>query len=271
MTRIDLNKTTDNLVLIDNIWYSKSKSMISYPDDGNKIFSQIEENSFWFQHRNNCILEVVKNFLPNGIFYDIGGGNGFVAKTLENIGIDTVLIEPGKNGAINAKKRGLKNIICSTFENIGFHSKTLHAIGLFDVLEHIKNDERFLKLIYGYLKQNGKLYITVPSFNFLWSNEDNKAGHFKRYTTKGLIKMLNKIGFNVEYATYFFSILPIPIFFIRSLIAKLTFSKHLDDIEKYKNQHFNSTSDIGKFLNNIWKIELNRIKNKNPYILEAVV
>jgi hypothetical protein len=30
----------------------------------------------------------------------------------------------------------------------------------------------------------GKIYITVPSYNFLWSLKDIYSGHFRRYTIK---------------------------------------------------------------------------------------
>src|SRR5882762_915370 len=97
--------------------FSKKISKISYPETGNENCFQIEENSFWFNHRNNCVREAVLRYSPNSIFFDIGGGNGFVARELENKGISTVLVEPGIQGCLNAKKRNLKNLICSTLEN----------------------------------------------------------------------------------------------------------------------------------------------------------
>ena len=47
-------------------------------------------------------------YCANNVYFDVGGGNGFVAKGLEEKGISTVLIEPGIQGCINAKNRGLK-------------------------------------------------------------------------------------------------------------------------------------------------------------------
>ena len=95
MTKIDFRSISNNLELINDTRAAKSKPKISYPDEANEMCFRIEENSFWFRHRNNCIIEVVKQFPPKGIFFDIGGGNGFVAKELEKNGIETVLVEPG--------------------------------------------------------------------------------------------------------------------------------------------------------------------------------
>lgn len=262
MTKIDFRSISNNLELVDDIWAAKSKSKISYPDKANEKCFEIEENSFWFRHRNNCIIEVVKQFPPKGIFFDVGGGNGFVAKELEENGIETVLVEPGEKGVSNAGRRGLKKIIRATLEEAEFKPNTLPAAGLFDVLEHIEEDRKFLKSMFNILEPGGRLYITVPAFRFLWSKEDDEAGHFKRYTTKSMREILNEIGFYVEYATYIFSILPIPIFLFRSLPLKLGLVKHAKNSDKHKEEHSQRMGMTGKLLEKTWDMKLKRIKNK---------
>ena len=104
---MSLEKIAHNIKKAENgIYYSESESHVSYPEDGNYNCLQIEEDSFWFKHRNNIIANSVRKHSPNKTFFDIGGGNGFVAKRLQNDGIKTILVEPGKRGAINANKRG---------------------------------------------------------------------------------------------------------------------------------------------------------------------
>lgn len=103
----------------DGIWYSSRSAGISYPEHSHGECFAIEDNSFWFAHRNMCIAELVRAFPPdrNSAIFDIGGGNGFVAKGLVEQGHDVVLIEPGIAGAQNAKRRGLANIVCATLES----------------------------------------------------------------------------------------------------------------------------------------------------------
>src|SRR6185312_4485783 len=144
---MNIDQYTKELVLKNGIWYAKKTTAISYPDEGNADCYQIEDNSFWFKHRNNCIAEVVKNHPPKGVFFDIGGGNGFVAKGLSNAGTEIILVEPGETGCINARKRQVKNIICSTLEDSGFEKNTLPAIGVFDVVEHFNDDLSLLRSI----------------------------------------------------------------------------------------------------------------------------
>lgn len=175
--------------------------------------------SFWFQHRNACIIELVKRFLPRGKgpIFDVGGGNGFVAKGLVDAGWDVVLVEPGSAGARNAKKRGLQNVVIATTQTAGFKPSCIPAIGAFDVIEHIEDDIGFLRHLKDLLKPRGMLYLTAPAYNFLWSESDILAGHYRRYTLRALSTKLKTIGFEVAFATYFFRMIPIAIFISRSL------------------------------------------------------
>jgi hypothetical protein len=259
---MNIQDYTDKVYLKDGLFFSVDKREISYPSEGNQNCFQIEEDSFWFNHRNNCIVEAVKKFSPNDVFFDIGGGNGFVAKGLEGANIQTVLVEPGINGALNARKRGLTHIVCSTLEDAGFKHKTIKSIGLFDVVEHINDDHQFLKSINSYLASGGTVYITVPAFNFLWSNEDVHAGHFRRYTLKKLSALLKETGFQVAFSTYIFSILPAPIFFLRTIPSLLGFSKNSDDLEKHKSEHAKKKGIINSLVQKIWAKELSCIKNE---------
>lgn len=169
------------------------------------------------------------------------------------------MVEPGRQGAINAQKRGLSNIINSTIEDADFQKSSIPVICVFDVIEHIKNDVQFIIKLKDILIENGKLFITVPAYNFLWSYEDEHAGHFRRYRLKELCNRLIQLGFNIEYATYIFSILPIPIYLFRTLPGK--FYKHYN-INNSESQHNQKKGIISKLLDKIWEKELSLIKCK---------
>jgi len=258
---MDINLYTKSLTKEDGIWYTEKNAAIAYPDEGNENSYQVEENSFWFRHRNNCIVEILKKFPPANVFFDIGGGNGFVAKGIQDAGIETVLLEPGRKGCLNAKKRSIKNIICSTLEDAGFEKESIPAIGLFDVVEHFEHDMELLSSVYGYLQKDGLVYITVPAYNFLWSKDDDYTGHFNRYTIGSLSKKLETIGFKIEYASYIFSILPLPIFLFRTIPGRLGININPADTKKQSKDHRNENPIIQK----VWERELNRIK-KNKVI-----
>ena len=217
ITLMEINKIATNLTHQNGIWFSGKRGDIAYPAEGNRRCFAIENDSFWFQHRNKCILMAMKYFPPGGAVFDVGAGNGYVSLGIKNAGFNVVAIEPGIRGALNARTRGLDYVICSRLEDAGFKPEIFPSAGLFDVLEHIEDDAGFLCKIKKMLIPGGRLYITVPAYNFLWSFEDKRAGHFRRYTIKSLVNLFEYTGYKVEYMSYTFSILPLPIYFFRVL------------------------------------------------------
>lgn len=146
-----------------------------------------------------------------------GGGDGFVSLGLQQSGIEVVAIEPDVKHARNARKLGVENVIAARFEDVDWKPCCVNGVGLFDVLEHISDEAIFLRQIRRLLNSCGKLYISVPAYKWLWSREDDEAGHLRRYTLVTLRKVLEAAGFMIEYETYFFSMLIAPILIFRTL------------------------------------------------------
>lgn len=262
---MDISTISSELQLgADGIWYSPDNHNISYPTDGNEQCFLIEDNSVWFRHRNNCIASIVKSYPPknNGAIFDIGGGNGFVSLGLANAGFEVVLLEPGRLGAVNAKQRGLKNVICASTDTAKFEPHSLPAAGLFDVIEHIENDHSFLKSIRELMKDDGRLYITVPSYSFLWSEEDEIAGHFRRYNLKNIVKVLQSSGFQIDFSSYIFRFFPLPIFLIRTLPYKLGFSVAKDKNRSASRGHAENGGVKAKVLSSMLHREIENLNNR---------
>ncbi|TAF31528.1 MAG: hypothetical protein EAZ57_11460 [Cytophagales bacterium] len=250
----------NNLEERNGIFFAKNQSQISYPEEGNSQCAQIEENSFWFAHRNECIAALVSKFAKQKPFFDIGGGNGFVAKKIQSLGNETVLVEPGLVGCLNGQKRDIKHLVCSTLEDAGFRPESIPSAGMFDVVEHIEDDVAFLKNIYHYLEKNAVVFITVPAYKLLWSHEDVYAGHFRRYTVTGLADKLKKIGFQMLYSGYIFSMLPLPILLTRSLPSWFTKPKPGIDLNQAQATHANK-GFLNDLANKLWNWELEQVKN----------
>ena len=189
---------------------------ISYPSDANEAFYSIEEGSFWFRHRNDCILEMVRRFPPGGEILDVGGGNGFVALHLQKHGFPVTLLEPGR-GAARARERGVRNVIQTDLDGAGLQDASVAAAGVFDVVEHIADDRAFLGKLHRLLCPGGRLYLTVPAFPRLWSAEDEAAGHYRRYGRAELERVLFASGFRPEFLTGLFFWLPPAILIFRAL------------------------------------------------------
>lgn len=209
---------------------------LSYPADHNAACFQIEDGSFWFTHRNRCIIAAVRRFPPDGFILDIGGGNGFVAQGLIAAGFETALLEPGSAGAHNAKqRRRVPTVINATIDEARIRPGSVPNIGLFDVLEHIDDDRLFVRRLYDIIRPGGFLYLTVPAFDWLWSMSDVDAMHYRRYTRRTLTDVLTG-AFEVLYSTYVFQrLVPISML-LRALPYRLGLARP-GRAELYEREH----------------------------------
>jgi SAM-dependent methyltransferase len=76
-------------------------------------------------------------------------------------------------------------------------------IGLFDVLEHLDDDEGALGNLFQALAPDGVLVLTVPAHPFLFDEADEIAGHRRRYRRGELREKLARAGFRVARLTHF--------------------------------------------------------------------
>lgn len=209
----------------DGLWRAQCRTAVSYPESGNADCFGLEDRSFWFQHRNDCIAAVVRRHPPSGVILDIGGGNGFVTRRLLDEGYETLLLEPGLDGARNARdRRHIPQVICASFEDACLRPAAVPAIGMFDVIEHVAGDRQFLEQIHSVLLPGGLLYLSVPMHPWLWSAADVWAGHCRRYRYAELMTLLGG-GFEVLFRSYFFAPLILPIALLRALPYRCRFGR----------------------------------------------
>ena len=154
-------------------------------------------------------------------------------------------------------KEDLKYVINAFVDKEHFFANMMSNIGIFDVLEHIEGPNEFLNTLNDLLIKDGRLFITVPAFNSLWSAEDVHAGHYKRYRIKELESMLIGNGFEVLFSTYFFSFLFLPVLFLRAIPSKIGIYKQ--NIQRLKDQH-SSNATASKLLDIFMNSELSKIR-----------
>ncbi len=220
------------------IAHSRKITDISYPSTGNDRCFQLEDKSFWFRHRNNCIMEAVRRYPPEGEILDIGGGNGYVTRRLLDEGFRAILLEPGITGAYNGKiKRNLSHVvICASLQDLSLRDAVVAAVGCFDVLEHIEDDEAFVADIARILQPGGMLYVTLPAKQCLWSASDIYAGHFRRHDEKSVSALLGG-QFEVAYFTFFFGCLTLPLFLMKTIPYRLGISRERPNVWTHETEH----------------------------------
>lgn len=192
---------------------------------GYELLYKTEATNFWFKSRNNVITNLFKKYLgvtEKKNILEIGCGTGFVLKALsqfENYNLTGAEIHI--EGLKYAKRRVEKaEFIQCDATNLPFENE-FDAIGAFDVLEHIENDELVMKNIFKALKRNGKFFISVPQHMFMWSVEDEISCHKRRYSRSELKNKIIKSGFEIEYIGSFVTAL-FPAMYLSRLFQKVS-------------------------------------------------
>ena len=236
--RLDVAGSTRGLERDERgIWRSAAARELSFPERGHGVCQQVEEQSFWFAHRNACLAELLRRFPPSGTLLDVGGGNGFVCRGLRDAGFDAALLEPGPEGAAHGKQAGIEQVLCSTLADAHFADGSVPAAGVFDVLEHVEDDAALLRELHRVLVPGGLLLVTVPAGPWLWSDDDEYAGHFRRYRIGDLRDRLRTAGFEPLYAGHLFAPLVLPLFLLKALPSRLGARSRNADARAVQQDH----------------------------------
>jgi SAM-dependent methyltransferase len=226
------------------------------PDFFERLFD-LEENHFWFQSRNKLISWAFENhFREAGNFFEIGCGNAFVLKHFESRFPDLVVggCDIFLEGLMFARSRlNRASLIQMDIRTIPFEDE-FDVIGMFDVLEHITDDESALTGVFKALKSGGGgVIITVPQHPALWSATDEVAFHKRRYTRSELRAKLMRAGFKIIQITSFVTLL-LPLM----LVSRYLKRSHTHDAGMMDELEIHSS--LNYLLGKICAIELPIIK-----------
>ncbi len=199
-------------------------------NDEYRVMYRLEQSYWWFAGKQFLVKNILKKFLSNGLegdkILDIGCGTGIILKLLEKSGT-AYGMEFSSEAIKFLRKRDLKLIACSDAnQSIPFKNDTFSAITCLDVLEHIDNDLNLLKEMVRVCKPGGYIFMTVPAFDILWSPHDVALHHKRRYTRKQMLKNVRALNLRVIKASYYNTILSIPILAVRKFKSFFSNREH---------------------------------------------
>lgn len=190
-----------------------------------------EASHWWFVGRRQIIETAIRRLIPlpkNADILEAGCGTGGNIALLSNFGaLDAFEYDPLAR-EVAADKSGLAVLAGALPDDIPFGQKHYDIIGLFDVLEHIKDDQATLTQLAARLKPNGRILLTVPAMPWLWSRHDERHHHFRRYTRKSLRHTTGNADIVVEKSFYFNTLL-LPLAIGSRAVKAVTNSDAADD------------------------------------------
>ncbi len=181
--------------------------------------ADVEARNFWFRGRSRLIIWALRKYFSDAsTFLEIGCGTGFVLSGIAAAyaGLRVCGSEVASVGLNFAAARvPTATLFQMDARNIPFEGE-FDVIGAFDVLEHVREDETVLNQIWRAVVPGGGLLLTVPQHGFLWSQQDELAGHVRRYSRKDVESKLQRAGFTLLRITSFVSTL-LPLMYLSRL------------------------------------------------------
>ena len=196
-----------------------------------KELAELEAGNFWFRVRSQLILWSISKYLHElGSFLEIGCGTGFVISCIAKRFPKARLIgsEYFEEGLVYARQRVPTAEFTQMDARCIPYESELDAIGAFDVLEHIEEDESVLQQMYKALRPGGCVFITVPQHRWLWSAVDVYACHVRRYGASELHIKVRKAGFEIIRSTSFVSTL-LPAMYVSRVLQRNKTDMGIDD------------------------------------------
>lgn len=198
--------------------------------------AQLESANFWFRSRNQLLLWALKEYCPNmASFLEVGCGTGFVLSAVsESFPSATLHGSEIFTAGLGVAATRLPQV---TFLQIDARripfAEEFDAVGAFDVLEHIVEDEEVLQNMRIALRSNGLLFLSVPQHEWLWSSTDEYACHIRRYEAVELHRKVQRSGFSILRSTSFVTFL-LPAMMISRLFQKRPSKLDVDPGREFK-------------------------------------
>jgi len=210
--------------------------------------SVAELTHFWFAARRKLIVSLVDKYAPAARSYlEIGCGTGNVISAIsKSRRWDRVVgAEIHPRGLNLARPRLSMDVELTQLDarRLPF-SDVFEAVGAFDVLEHIAEDEVVLQQVQRALVSGGTFVMTVPQHPWLWSVSDEIAHHERRYSRGELEEKLRRAGFVVEFSTSYTTSL-LPLMAVSRILSRFVGRER--DAREVARQEF----EISAFMNSI--------------------
>jgi len=185
--------------------------------------AELDQRHWWYRARREVLAALIRREArppANAHILEIGCGTGHNLEMLSEFGTVDAL-ELDEEARSIAERRLGKGVMSAPLPDLaGVPDRHYDLIGAFDVIEHIDDDRAALASIAKRLKRGGKLVITVPAHQWMWSAHDVVNHHKRRYSKQALRALVESSPLKLERIGYFNSLL-FPLAVAERLSSKL--------------------------------------------------
>lgn len=185
--------------------------------------AELDQRHWWYRARREVLAALIRREAQppaNARVLEIGCGTGHNLVMLGEFGSVDALELDDEARAVAEQRLGKSVMSAPLPELAGVPERHYDLIGAFDVIEHIDDDQAALASIAGRLKPGGKLVVTVPAHQWMWSAHDVVNHHKRRYSKRALRALVQGSSLKLERSGYFNSLL-FPLAVAERLSSKL--------------------------------------------------
>ena len=199
-----------------------------------RVYDRMAEHDsthWWYRARRDILADYVTRYagLPKDArILEIGCGTGHNLPMLGAFGrVEAIEIDPAAR-AIASARLGEPVGDAPLPTLAGVERGAYDLIAVLDVVEHIEDDVGALRAMAACLKPAGKILITVPAHQWMWSAHDVVNHHHRRYSKATLKAAIASAGLKPARLGYFNSLL-FPLAAAARVAGRLTGRDDSDD------------------------------------------
>ncbi|MGH9091567.1 MAG: class I SAM-dependent methyltransferase [Acidimicrobiales bacterium] len=169
---------------------------------------ELEDAHWWFRGRRAVIRALLHRAAlpPRPRLLDAGCGTGRNLVELSGLGPASG-VDPSASAVDFCRARGLDHVQQAGLEALPFQDRQFDLLLACDVIEHVDHDVAALRELLRVAAPGGTLLLTVPAYQWLWTDHDVQLHHRRRYTLGTLESQAEAAGWRPTFGTYFNTLL----------------------------------------------------------------
>ena len=220
-----------------------------------RVIYETELTHWWARGRRHILASTLRQFLqPNRPLRiaDVGCGMGSTFGMLSEFGW-VVGIDASPTALSFSRERGHPSLVAGSLPALPFADGAFDIVCALDVIEHIDDDFTAAKELWRVCKPGGLLLITVPAYQWLWSEHDDINEHRRRYTRPRLRQSFEQVPLEYLKLSYMNTWLAPPVMLVR--LVKRMFRKKPGDTAELKSDVYAVPPLLNKILANVFASE----------------
>jgi len=161
--------------------------------------ASIEQPDYWWYRARSELLRAALGPHAQGPtrLLDVGSADGPSVAWLDS----------PRHACLDMDLRGLRpgDGVCASALSLPFADASFDLVSAFDVVEHCEPESTVLREFHRVLQPGGRLLLSVPAYEWAWTDHDVRAGHHRRYTRGRLVRAVTGAGYSVRRVSHGFA------------------------------------------------------------------